>query len=77
MVGTLEDRSELSNEMAELCAQLPIYIVAEGDLDPSDVDQTSDEAEDQTPHVEKLPEKREKNTYKNVWVHRTYRYRIL
>ena len=59
MIGTLEDRSELSNEMAELCAQLPIYIVAEVDLDPSDADQASDEAEDQTPYVENLPEQRE------------------
>ena len=59
MVGTLVDRTELSNEMAELCAQLPIYIVTEVDLDPSDAAQASDEAEDQTPYVEKLPEQRE------------------
>ena len=61
MVGTLEDRSELSDEMAELCAELPIYIVAEGDVDPSDVDQTSDEAEDEmeTSYDEQLPARRE------------------
>ena len=61
VVGTLDDRSELSDEMAELCAELPIYIVAEGDVDPSDVDQTSDEAEDEmeTSYDENLPCKRE------------------
>ena len=61
VVGTLDDRSELSDEMAELCAELPIYIVAEGDVDPSDVDQTSDEAEDEmeTSYDENLPGKRE------------------
>ena len=61
VVGKLEDRSELSDKMAELCAGLPIYIVAEGDVDPSDVDQTSDEAEDEmeTSYDENLPGKRE------------------
>ena len=61
VVGTLDDRSELSDEMAELCAELPIYIVAEGDVDPSDVDQTSDEAEDEmeTSYDEQLPARRE------------------
>ena len=61
VVGKLEDRSELSDKMAELCAGLPIYIVAEGDVDPSDVDQTSDEAEDEmeTSYDEQLPARRE------------------
>ena len=30
VVGTLEDRSELSDEMEDLCAELPIYFVVEG-----------------------------------------------
>ena len=59
MVRTLEDRSELSDEMAKLCAKLPIYVVVEGDLGQSDVDQTSDEAEDQSLYGKKLPAKRE------------------
>jgi len=58
VVGVLQDRSELSDEMAELCAKLPIYIVAEGDLDPSDEDQVAVEAEDVTAYVEKLSAKR-------------------
>ena len=62
VVGMLEDRSELNNEMAEICDKLPIYIVAEGDLDPSDVDQMPDDAEDETSYVEKMPAKRESIT---------------
>ena len=30
-VGTLQDRSELSDEMADLCENLPIYVVVEGE----------------------------------------------
>ncbi|XP_078378480.1 uncharacterized protein LOC144661548 [Oculina patagonica] len=37
VIGTLEDRSELSDEMADLCAKLPIYVVAEGELDSTDM----------------------------------------
>lgn len=33
VVGTLEDRSGLSDEMADLCEKLPIYIVVEGEVD--------------------------------------------
>ena len=33
VVGTLEDRSELSDEMADLCENLPIYVVVEGEED--------------------------------------------
>ncbi|KAL9967599.1 hypothetical protein ACROYT_G025861 [Oculina patagonica] len=38
VIGTLEDRSQLSDEMADLCAKLPIYVVAEGELDSTDMD---------------------------------------
>ncbi len=41
VTGTLEDRSELSDEMADLCAKLPIYVVAEGELDSTDMVQTT------------------------------------
>jgi len=33
VVGTLEDRSELSDEMADLCEKIPIYVVVEGEVD--------------------------------------------
>ena len=33
VAGTLEDRSGLSDEMADLCEKLPIYIVVEGEVD--------------------------------------------
>ena len=33
VVGTLQDRSELSDEMADLCENLPIYVVVEGELE--------------------------------------------
>ena len=37
VVGTFEDRSELSDEMADLCEKLPIYIVVEGEVDSTAV----------------------------------------
>ena len=42
VAGNLEDRSELSAEMADLCAKLPIYIVITGDQDLNDIPQTND-----------------------------------
>ena len=33
VVGTLEDRSELSDEMANLCEKVPINVVVEGEVD--------------------------------------------
>ena len=38
VVGKLHDRSGLSKEMVGLCANLPIYRVAQGDLVQSDTD---------------------------------------
>ena len=35
VVGTLEDRSQLSHKMADLCEKLPIYVVVEGELEPT------------------------------------------
>ncbi len=32
VVGTLNDRSDLSDEMAALCANLPIYLIKEKKL---------------------------------------------
>ncbi|CAH3021366.1 unnamed protein product, partial [Porites evermanni] len=40
VVGTLEDRSELSDEMARLCAKLPVYAVVKGDVNPIDFSET-------------------------------------
>ena len=31
VVGTLQDRSELSDEMVDLCKNLPIYVMVEGE----------------------------------------------
>ena len=36
VVSTFDDRSDLSDEMANLCAKLPIYEVTEGEVDPND-----------------------------------------
>lgn len=45
VVGKLHDRSGLSKEMADLCANLPIYRVAQGDLVQRDTaDQTNADA---------------------------------
>ena len=63
IIGTLNDRSGLSNEMADLCANLPIYRITEGDVSQSD---TNDAVED--PAVFQVPEKRKSN-----WLR--YRYR--
>lgn len=56
IIGKLNDRSGLSNEMADLCANLPIYRIAEGDVSQSD---TNDAVED--PAVFQVPEKRKSN----------------
>lgn len=40
--GTLTDRSRLSRKMVDLCAKLPIYRVAKGDLNPNNMKQTND-----------------------------------
>ena len=37
VVGALEDRSELSDEMADLCKNLPIYVVVKGEEDSTAV----------------------------------------
>ena len=39
IVGTLEDRSELSDEMADLCENVPIDVVGEGEEDSTAVAQ--------------------------------------
>ena len=41
VVGTIEDRSHLSDEMADLCAKLPIYLVTAGELDTTNAVQTT------------------------------------
>ena len=43
VVGKLHDRSILSTEMTDLCANLPIYRVAKGRLNQSDTEETSDD----------------------------------
>lgn len=40
VVGTLEDRSELSDEMARLCAKLPVYAMVKGNVKPIDFSET-------------------------------------
>ena len=56
IIGKLNDRSGLSNEMADLCVNLPIYRITEGDVGQSD---TNDAVED--PAVFQVPEKRKLN----------------
>ena len=55
IIGKLNDRSSLSNEMADLCANLPIYRVTEGDVSQSDTgDAVEDTAMLQVPAKRKL-----------------------
>ncbi len=44
VAGTLDDRSKLNDEMAELCAKLPIYLVVKVDKAPTDMDEPVDSA---------------------------------
>ena len=37
VVSTIDDRSDMSDEMANLCAKLPIYEVTEGEVNPNDL----------------------------------------
>ena len=41
VVSTIDDRSDLSDEMANLCANLPIYEVDEGELDLTHLNQNT------------------------------------
>ena len=38
VVSTTDDRSDLSDKMANLCAKLPNYEVTEGEVDPNGLD---------------------------------------
>ena len=51
VIGKLNDRSGLSDEMAELCANQPIYLVRRGDLDQSD---TADKVKDQSDDADQM-----------------------
>ena len=42
IVGTVADRSELSDEMADLCEKVPIYAVVEGEEDSTAVAQRTE-----------------------------------
>ncbi len=42
VAGTLDDRSSLNDEMAQLCAKLPIYLVVKVDRAPTDMDTPMD-----------------------------------
>ena len=48
VVGLLDDRSVLSTEMVNLCANLPIYVVVRSAMNPNDkeADVESDEGVD-------------------------------
>ncbi|CAH3181675.1 unnamed protein product [Porites lobata] len=55
VVGTLEDRSELSDEMVRLCAKLQVYAVVKGNVNPIDLSETR-----QTPNPENVLKARKK-----------------
>ena len=60
VAGILKDRSVLSKEMEELCTNLPVYRVTEGDVDLRKVKQTNDaELEDDGTGLSQLAEKGE------------------
>ncbi|KAJ7371199.1 hypothetical protein OS493_027313 [Desmophyllum pertusum] len=58
VVGTIEDRSHLIDEMADLCAKLPIYLVTAGELDTTNAVQPTN----------KGPPKRIKRGWVQKWV---------
>ena len=55
IVGKLNDRSGLSNEMADLCANHPIYRVTEDDADQNDNNQMSDPEDADDTDVAEMP----------------------
>ena len=54
VVGELEDRSGLSAEMADLCVNLPIYVVTDGamNLNDEEADEETDVDDDMEADVE-------------------------
>jgi len=56
VVGKLSDRSGLSNEMADLCANLTIYQVTEGAVNQNDADIMNDAVQESD--LARVPAKR-------------------
>ena len=56
VVGKLRDRSDLSDEMKDLCAKLPIYRIRKLEKKQSDADQMEDHVE-QSDEVDDAPER--------------------
>lgn len=81
VVSTLKDRSYLSDEMASLCAKLPIYQITEGEVDLGNLNITDVM---QTPEVVQTPAKRKQNiqtvtliTKSNTLIVRALKTRVL
>ena len=58
VVGELEDRSGLSAEMADLCVNLPIYVVTDGamNLNDEEADEETDDMEADAETYEEVDE---------------------
>ena len=56
VVGKLSDRSDLSDEMKDLCAKLPIYRIRKFEKKQSDADQVEDHVQ-QSDEVDDAPER--------------------
>ncbi len=74
VVGILQNRSDLSKEMLELCEKLPIYRVTKGEV-AKQLDQTNDAVQQDSDLLAQLPAKRK--TVKHVHVHSWYNLRVL
>lgn len=56
VVGKLSDRSDLSDEMKDLCAKLPIYRIQKLEKKQNDADQMEDHVQ-QSDEVDDAPER--------------------
>lgn len=60
VIGKLNNRSDLTTEMADLCAHLPIYRVTEGSVNQNDTFQMNDAVPES--RAAKVPAKHKKNS---------------
>ena len=61
VVGKLNDRSDLTTEMADICANSPIYRVIEGSVNQNDTVQMNDAVQES--RAAQVRAKRKKNSF--------------
>ena len=72
IVDKLSDRSDLSDEMKDLCAKLPIYRIRKLEKKQNDADQMEDHVQ-QSDEVDDAPERVARGNKMIKWKSRTFR----